>query len=85
MTEQLWTTGDIAARLGIGKSGVSNWGYPGRRQVPEPFAVTQAGVRLWTAEQAEEIIAGYTVWRTARDAQREDRQRAERALQLLVG
>ncbi|QPK40193.1 hypothetical protein SEA_JINKIES_62 [Arthrobacter phage Jinkies] len=84
MIEELWTAGDIAARLGISASLVSNWGYPGRRQVPEPFGVTRRGVRMWNTAQADRICAEYTEWRQARDAAREDRERADRALQLLT-
>lgn len=85
MPEQLWTTSDIAARLGISKSLVSNWGNPHRRQVPEPFGITKSGVRVWTTAQADRICAEYTEWSQARDAQRADRERADRMLRLLAG
>lgn len=78
--KELWTTGDIAARLGIGTSLVSNWGSPGRRSIPEPYATTRAGVRLWTAEQAAQIVTEYQSWRE----QRQQRESAEaRALRMI--
>ncbi|QGJ92818.1 helix-turn-helix DNA binding domain protein [Arthrobacter phage Pureglobe5] len=80
----LWTTTDIAAQLGISKSLVANWGNGKARDLPEPYAVTNSGTRLFTREQAEEVIAEYRAWDAARAARRADLERAEKALERMA-
>jgi len=80
----LWTPGDIAARLGISASLVSNWGHPGTRRIPEPYAITQRGNRLWTTEQADQIVTEYQEWREQKQQRKADEERARRMLGLLT-
>lgn len=38
---------------------VANWAYYKRYYMPAPAAVTQGGTKLWSPEQAKQIIGGY--------------------------
>jgi transposase len=52
---ELYTTGDIAAVLGVSRPTVSNWVARGYDGLPEPALRTVGGMGLWTGEQVEEI------------------------------
>jgi hypothetical protein len=81
---ELWTTGDMGRALGLTPGYAANWGMPGHRRIPAPHAKTPAGLKLYTAEQAREIMAGYVADRDARAARRADRERAARAVARLT-
>lgn len=85
MTLQLVTTGDIARRLGIKSTAVSNWGTRRYQPVPEPHAVTTGGIRLWTVEQADAMVTEYQRKQQVKKQKKEDRERAARALAALTG
>lgn len=80
----LWTTGDIGEALGISKSMTANWGARGSRQVMAPYAKTVKGMRLWTPEQAAQIMAEYREAADRRAARKADLERAERALERMA-
>lgn len=82
---ELWTLGDMGRALGINPGYCANWGMPGHRRIPEPFAVTKAqGLRLFTPEQAKEIMDTYVADQRRRADRRAELDRAEQALSKLV-
>jgi hypothetical protein len=81
----LWTTGDMAREVGINPTSAAMWGRPGRRAIPEPYAVHgPQKVRLWTEEQARQIMADYREAARRRADRAADIARAEAALARLV-
>jgi len=80
----LWTTGDIAAQLGISRSLTANWGNGKARDLPEPFAVTGSGLRLFTEQQARQVMAEYRAAKAARADRQADLERAEQALTTMT-
>lgn len=81
---QLWTAADIAKELGVAASVVANWAYYERDYMPPPAAATQGGTKLWSPEQAKQIIAGYYNRKAQRDARAADKARMEAALRRLI-
>lgn len=81
---QLWTAADIAKELGVAASVVANWAYYGRDYMPTPAAVTQGGTKLWSPEQAKQIIGGYYNRKAERNARADDKLRAKTALLRLI-
>jgi DNA-binding transcriptional MerR regulator len=51
MAPKLFTTTDVAAKIGVTRQTLYNWAEMGLIDAPEPLA---PGVRLWTAEQLAE-------------------------------
>lgn len=81
--QQLWTSHDIAKVLEIGGTVVTNWHYYGRDYMPQPFAVTQSGTKLWSAEQAKQIIASYYQRQAEKQERRAVKERAKRMIEHL--
>ena len=81
---QLWTAADIAKELGVAASVVANWAYYRRDYMPPPAAATQGGTKLWSPEQAKQIIGSYYNRKAERDARADDKLRAKTALLRLI-
>lgn len=57
-----YTTGDIAALLGVSRSTVSNWlarGYVSQGKLPTPVITTIGGMHVWDETQAAQIREDY--------------------------
>jgi transcriptional regulator with XRE-family HTH domain len=53
---KLWTTGDIAKRLGVTRQYALQITNDRRRDFPEPFDVLPGGVQVWLIEDVENWI-----------------------------
>lgn len=77
----LWTASDIGRELGVPPQTVSTWAIRGSG-FPEPAFRTSTGLRLYTEEQAQAIIAERSNHLEAR--RRRQEERALEAHQLAI-
>lgn len=56
---KLWTTGDIAKRLGVTRQYALNITNDRRKHFPEPFDTLPGGVQVWLIEDVQEWIAAH--------------------------
>ncbi|GGN86440.1 hypothetical protein GCM10010112_68040 [Actinoplanes lobatus] len=64
---KLWTTGDIARRLGVTRQYALQVTNDRRRNFPEPFDVLPGGVQVWLIEDVEQWISQHPNLRIAED------------------
>lgn len=64
---KLWTTGDIAKRLGVTRQYALTITNDRRRHFPEPFDTLPGGVQVWLIEDVEDWISRHPQQPVAED------------------